>query len=635
MAMAPRIGFLAAGLIIGLFAATHFIAWAFYWSPTLGHGLRLSPDFTLYPPWNVFEWRERFGASHRKEFNLAIFMILAGFLLGAMGARLVGESEGVHPNDRKRRRGWGTLADARKAKLLSGKGCVIGAFGDGRFGRLVTTQDLRPTLLTGGTRSGKGRGHVVPTLLNWTGSTLNHDPKGELETISAGWRSTFSYVAILAPRRMDSARINFLAEIDRGPNEYGKVQQIVSILADPAGRDNADPMWDAWGVAITECLVLHVLYTAPDDGKNLLTVKALIADLDATAAEMLRTLHIVNAAGKAVTHPVIDVVMRTYMALHDKFRTSIQGTAGSYFKWIAGEDVERAVSVSDFRLSDLMCADRPMSAYVQVSLADAKVLRPYVRLIFYAASQALGAHEKKDSLGRTKNHNLLLVMDEFPMLGKLDFFTTNLRMLSGYGIKPMFVAQSLNDISSTYGDRNTILDNCEIYTAFACLDPLTMDKVSKLTGLITEMRTSTSQPLHLFGDARPQRTTAPVDRPLMEPGEVLTMPADEQISFVTGYRPFLLKKIDYTKRSPFKHCANRPLPDYPEELRQLGCPVHPWAGVRAAGYDPDVEMPLFKEQHAAISEKVAHTGDEPPPPPPSIDELHASLVASMRGKKNG
>jgi type IV secretion system protein VirD4 len=632
MAIGQRLGMVAAGLLIGLSAATHFIGWAFYWSPNLGAGLRLSPDFTLYAPWNVFEWRERFGQAHRKEFNLALFMIMAGFLLGAMGARLVGEGQGVHPNDRRRRRGWGTIAEARNARLLSGKGCVIGAFGDGRFGKLVTTQDLRPTLLTGGTRSGKGRGHVVPTLLNWTGSKLNHDPKGELETITAGWRATFSYVAVLAPRRMDSARINFLAEIDRGPNEYGKVQQIVSILADPAGRDNADPMWDAWGVAITECLVLHVLFTARDEAKNLLTVKALIADLDATAAEMLRTLHLVNAAGKAVTHPVIEVVMRTYMALHDKFRTSIQGTAGSYFKWIAGEDVERAVSASDFRLSDLMCADRPMSAYVQVSLADAKVLRPYVRLIFYAASQALGAHEKKDSLGRAKNHNLLLVMDEFPMLGKLDFFTTNLRMLSGYGIKPMFVAQSLNDISSTYGERNTILDNCEIYTAFACLDPLTMDKVSKLTGLVTEMRSSTSAPLHVFGDARPQRTTAPVDRPLMEPGEVLTMPADAQVSFVTGYRPFLLKKVDYTKRTPFKQCAHMPTPDYGEELRQLGRPVHPWAGVRAVGYDPDVPLPLFKEQHAAMSGKAAAEGA--PPPPPTIDDIHAEILKSMREKKD-
>ena len=61
MAIGQRLGVLAAGLLIGLFAATHFIAWAFYWSPNLGAGLRLSPDFTLYAPWNVFEWRERFG----------------------------------------------------------------------------------------------------------------------------------------------------------------------------------------------------------------------------------------------------------------------------------------------------------------------------------------------------------------------------------------------------------------------------------------------------------------------------------------------------------------------------------------------------------------------------------------------
>jgi type IV secretion system protein VirD4 len=208
MATGQRLGIVAAGLAAGLFAATQFIAWAFYWSPALGAGLSLSPDLTLYAPWSVLEWRTRFGAAHRTEFTLALLMIMAGGLAGALGARLVGEGAGPHPNDRRRRRGWGTIGEARKARLLSGEGCVIGAFGNGRTGRLVTTQDLRPTLLTGGTRSGKGRGHVVPTLLNWTGSTLSHDPKGELETITAGWRAGWTAHASTSSPKSIAARTN-------------------------------------------------------------------------------------------------------------------------------------------------------------------------------------------------------------------------------------------------------------------------------------------------------------------------------------------------------------------------------------------------------------------------------------------
>lgn len=64
MATGQRLGIVAAGLATGLFAATQFIAWAFYWSPALGAGLSLSPDLTLYAPWSVLEWRTRFGAAH-------------------------------------------------------------------------------------------------------------------------------------------------------------------------------------------------------------------------------------------------------------------------------------------------------------------------------------------------------------------------------------------------------------------------------------------------------------------------------------------------------------------------------------------------------------------------------------------
>src|SRR5690606_23745268 len=96
--------------------------------------------------------------------------------------------------------------------------------------------------------------------------------------------------------------------------------------------------------------------------------------------------------------------------------------ARSYLKWLAGEDVERALSASDFALGDLMCAKAPVSLYVQVAPADAVALKPLVRLLFYAAAQALTAHETEAPDGRPKLHDLLMVMDEFPLLDRLEFF---------------------------------------------------------------------------------------------------------------------------------------------------------------------------------------------------------------------
>ncbi|PZO01132.1 MAG: conjugal transfer protein TraG [Alphaproteobacteria bacterium] len=471
-------------------------------------------------------------------------------------------------------------------------------------GRLLATVDLRPTLVTGGTRSGKGRGHVVPTLLSWTDSVLVHDPKGELFQLSSGWRTSFSHALFINPRSLVSARWNPLAEIQPGPGQLAQVQRLVAILSDPGGSRDDEAIWDKAASEILEAVILHVLYTADDAEKTLLKVRELLADLDAAADAMVKTLHRLGPNGEPQTHPFIKTAVKGYAAMHDRFRTSVQGTARSYLKWLAGEDVERCLSGSDFRMGDLMCAEAPVSLYIQVAPADAAALRPLVRLLFYAAAQSLTAHETTDATGRPKRYKLLMLMDEFPLLGRLAFFEKSLRLMSGYGIKTMFVAQSLNDIVETYGTHNTILDNCYIYTAFAALDPLTQDKVSRLTGTITETRTSRSGPAG-FGAGRSSVSRSEVERPLMEPGEIRALPDDDQLVFIAGQKPLRTKKLKYDQREPFRSRAKIPPPNQAARIDTPGRAANPWAGRRALGEDPAASLPLFKEVAGAIDDKKA------------------------------
>lgn len=585
----------AAGLVLGLQAATQFVAWSFQYAPPLGPGLRAGTETALYPPWSILVWRARFEAQGRKVFAGATSLILLGFAGGLGGVTLLGEDR----SRRRRTRGWGSLRDARRAGLLARNGCVIGELS----GRLLTTADLRPTLVTGGTRSGKGRGHVVPTLLTWTESALVHDPKGELWRVTAGWRSGFSHVLRFDPRSPQSARWNPLAEIRPGPGELAQVQRLVAILSDPGGVRDDEAIWDKSASEILEAVILHVLYSAEDGDKSLLKVRQLLADLDGAADVMLKTLHRLGSDGEPETHPFVSTAVKGYAAMHDRFRTSVQGTARSYLKWLAGEDVERVLSASDFSIGDLMCAEAPVTLYVQVAPADAAALRPLVRLMFYAAAQSLTADEKADATGRLKRHKLLLAMDEFPLLGRVEFFEKSLRLMSGYGIKPMFVAQSLNDIVETYGVNNTIIDNCHVYTAFSALDPLTQDKVSKLTGSVAEVRTSHSRPAG-FAAGRSSVSRSEVERPLLEPGEIRSLPDEEQLVFIAGQRPLRTRKVQYDTRRPFRARAATP-PPAPDVLDSPGAPSHPWAGRRALGVDPTANLPLFKEMVGAMDDKRA------------------------------
>jgi type IV secretion system protein VirD4 len=584
---------LSLGLILGVQGATQLFAWTYRFADILGPGLWITPDLRLYPPWRLLAWRSAFGADVEEALRRSAVLILLGGV-GGLGLGVLVEGDG-----RPRRiRGWGGLAEARRAGLLARGGAVIGRF----RGRLLATADLRPSLVTGGTRSGKGRGHVVPTLLSWGGSVLVHDPKRELWALSAGWRAGFSHCLYVDPRDPASARWNPLAEIRPGPGELAQVQRLVAILADPGGSRDDEAIWDKAASEILEAVILHVLYTAEDADKTLLTVRALLADLDASVDRMRKAQHRTGPDGRPETHPFIKTAVTGYAAMHDRFRTSVQGTARSYLKWLAGEDLERVLSGSDLALGDLMCADSPVSLYLQAAPADAAALRPFLRLFFYAAAQALTADADRDAAGRPKRHKLLMVMDEFPLLGRLAFFEKSLRLMSGYGVKPMLVAQSLNDVVETYGPHNTILDNCHVFTAFSALDPLTQDKVSRLTGTVLDARTSRSGPAGL-GAGRSSVSRSETERPLLEPGEVRALADHHQIVFAAGRRPLLVDKLKYDRCEPFRSRARVPAPAQTEGPDAPPVRPHPWAGRRALGEDPQATLPLFKEVSAAMDDK--------------------------------
>ena len=155
------------GALVGLGAATQLFAWTYGFDPVLGPAWRPTSTMSIYPPWAILSWRMRFVDQDPEAFARAGLILVLGTVGGLGAAGLAGGRA-----DPRRVRGWGDLKDARAAGLLEPSGAVLGLL----QGRVLATMDLRPTLVTGGTRSGKGRGHVAPTLLSWPGSVLVHDP---------------------------------------------------------------------------------------------------------------------------------------------------------------------------------------------------------------------------------------------------------------------------------------------------------------------------------------------------------------------------------------------------------------------------------------------------------------------------
>ena len=127
--------------------------------------------------------------------------------------------------------------------------------------------------------------------------------------------------------------------------------------------------------------------------------------------------------------------------------------------------------------------------------------------------------------GKGYKHRLLLLIDEFTSLGKLDFFETQLAFCAGYGLKCFMVAQSLNQLQKTYGDKNSILDNSHIRVTYAANDEITAKRISDLVGQATlTKRQKSFSAAKLLGGRSVSESEQEFARPLLTADEVLRLP---------------------------------------------------------------------------------------------------------------
>lgn len=146
--------------------------------------------------------------------------------------------------------------------LFSGEGIFLGCLDNGKY---IRDNSKTHVLICAPTRSGKGVGHIVPTLLAWGGSVIVTDIKGENWELTAGFRKAKlnNDVFMFKPTSRESCHYNPLDEIRIGtPYEMNDLQLITKILVDPTGKggdgNNAHWVNNAWD--LLQGVVLHLLY---------------------------------------------------------------------------------------------------------------------------------------------------------------------------------------------------------------------------------------------------------------------------------------------------------------------------------------------------------------------------------------
>ncbi|MGK9453196.1 type IV secretory system conjugative DNA transfer family protein [Acidithiobacillus caldus] len=469
------------------------------------------------------------------------------------------------------------------------------------------------------TRSGKGVGLVLPTLLGgWQESVVVHDIKGENYLLTAGWRKSIGQkilkfnpgfgMAADPLNGMEAANngdlgtkeqcchFNPLEEVRVGtPFEVKDVMNIATMIVDPDGKGLNDH-WQKTGFALLTSVILHVLYAEPD--KTMRGVAAFLndpelEDVDQAFDKMMDTQHRPSNPAllkqwtalydKATVHPAIAQSAKEMKNKAPNEKSGVISTMMSFLSLYRDPIVAEWTEYSDFHITDLQDADAPVSLYLVTSPEDKNRLKPLIRLVINLIASKFTAEDRlisKDGRMVCKGkHPLLLLLDEFPSLGKMDIFQDAIAFFAGYNVKLFLITQSksqLEDEGRGYGKSggSVIIENCHVRIFYAPNDVTTAEWLSKMLGKKTVVLENVTQSLEGSVLPSPKGQSRSLNyqaRDLLTPDEVLRLrgpikngsnivKAGDMIVMVAGFAPVYGRQILYFKNPTFLERAQIPPP---------------------------------------------------------------------------
>jgi len=504
-------------------------------------------------PLTIARYAHYYGAHediHRKLWvssTAGLALILLPVVLALMPRK-----PSLHGNAR-----FATTQEIERAGLFTQEGIVLGRHGGwGPFGgRYLILGGQLGASLTAQPRAGKGVSVVVPTLLNWLQSVVCTDIKKENWSVTAGFRRAIGHdVYLFDPlsRHGRTARWNPLDYVSQDFGQRISDLQLIAnmFIPDPPG---ADPFWSSGGRTLFLGIALY-LFATPS--------------LPRTIGEILKQGMASNEEGfshhwKRVIegrqrgrNPLPEICVRALSEVIDlapPTASSIRRTfTGKLELWL-NPVLDAATGASDFDLRDLR--KRPISIYLGVMPKDLERLTPLMSLFFQQAI-ALQTDELPEH-NESLRYQVLMLLDEFPALGRLPILSKSAGFLPGYNVRTLMIMQSQSQLRDVYGvdQANTLMKTIAARVNFAPNYMEDAEEISRELGNTTvKVRAVSGPAFSLFEKGRRSSSVSVSEqkRPLMLPQEVKEMGAQREIIFAENVRPIRAKKIRYFRDRRFK-----------------------------------------------------------------------------------
>ena len=403
---------------------------------------------------------------------------------------------------------WASMADMRARRWhrgdiflgrpwtrLGGRGWPVG----------LSTEKHMVTI--GAPGSGKSTGGLMPNLCLHKGSVLCIDPKGELARITAGKRNGRRHVVhVLDPfgisGRGASDSYNPFDEmalaVARNPDRaVSYASRIAEALVKMPSKN--EPFWDNSAKTLLTALVLYVYVHEPEKQRTLMRLRELLTQGDVerykAAVELgvdgMDELNAFDCLIRRMTHdeqvvegPYGQVIANAAAAIEGMGQNtmgSVLATAREHTVFLDNPLMARVLrgneGARNFCLDDLKDGNKSIYVCLPVTAVNGPEGR-WLRLFVLLFIEVMMSDPE-----RAPNPPVLLAIDEFPSLGRLDGIEVIAPMMRSYGVRFWAVGQDISQFKDVYPTTWTgFIGGAEAVQFMGVTHPPTVDFVTDLLG---------------------------------------------------------------------------------------------------------------------------------------------------------
>lgn len=395
-------------------------------------------------------------------------------------------------------------------------------------------------LIAGGSGQGKTQGIVIPTMATWTGSQIVLDIKGELLDFHS--QLSKKRVIVFSPENLDGKSYHYdpFAPLRHDSKDAiaGHAWALARTLI-PKSSHLQDPIWiDTAQSFLTAALIYYY-------DLGVMFVDAINAIVTTGIQEIIQ--QIMNGScelAKVRIHQIAKV--------SENVLSSIGMELNLLSPLITDSSMRNAITVSSnekvLNWYDLNEKNEPVDIILSLPEEKLSHWEPLLRLMLNQLINTLEARPAR-TYGKYELPPLLIMLDEFPRLGKIPDIQQGLSTLRSRGVTFALCIQSLAQLDKIYGEnvRKIICDNCALKVLLAASDVETQQYYSALVGMgpALDVNFSLQYRDSVCGDPiGTSLSISPTRKPYIYPEEFSRL---NSLVVVSPMGPFFLRKVFYAK----------------------------------------------------------------------------------------